>query len=237
MVATEPKDEDWKHASRLRVFKFIEPRLTYGTIGGRFKKGENLFVEEAYRQVALDQLQEITDAMMKSFKNSIFGLRTTNTLLNSQSIIEVGKHLFIGIKQMKAYNHFDRVRFSYCLNPKRVQDVICKGSCLYDMLPEEYTFKDIIGKWHVMDFRDKTKIISTNMILIDQRGDQIEASCPKMCMPKFSRYLREDIIIEMKNGYIVFNNGQYAPLDNKLQIQFQDKAIIKQLDDTKDIPL
>ncbi|KAF6141804.1 hypothetical protein GIB67_036195 [Kingdonia uniflora] len=30
-------------------FKFIEPQLTYGTIAGRFKKGENPFVEKAYQ--------------------------------------------------------------------------------------------------------------------------------------------------------------------------------------------
>ncbi|KAF6155941.1 hypothetical protein GIB67_039272 [Kingdonia uniflora] len=40
-------------------FKFIDPRLTYGTIGGRFKKGENPFVEEAYQRVTLDQLLKI----------------------------------------------------------------------------------------------------------------------------------------------------------------------------------
>lgn len=33
-------------------FKFVEPRLTYGNIGGRFKKGENPLVEEAYQRIA-----------------------------------------------------------------------------------------------------------------------------------------------------------------------------------------
>ncbi|KAI9120827.1 hypothetical protein K1719_007860 [Acacia pycnantha] len=32
-------------------FKFLESRLTYGVIGGRFKKGENPFIEEAYQRV------------------------------------------------------------------------------------------------------------------------------------------------------------------------------------------
>ncbi|KAF6157826.1 hypothetical protein GIB67_038952, partial [Kingdonia uniflora] len=88
-----------------------------------FKKGENPFVEEAYQRVALDQLLKIagisdnllimsdvdeipsshtiisSDGVMKSLKNSIFGLRTTYTLLNSQSMIKVGEHPFIGIKQ------------------------------------------------------------------------------------------------------------------------------------------
>lgn len=50
------------------------------------------------------------------------------------------------IFKMKAYSHFDRVRFSRLLNSKRVQNVICKGTDLFDMLPEEYTFKEIMAK-------------------------------------------------------------------------------------------
>ncbi|KAK8933932.1 hypothetical protein KSP39_PZI015691 [Platanthera zijinensis] len=40
-------------------FHFAESRLTYGTVGGRFLKGENPFVEESYQRVALDQLIKI----------------------------------------------------------------------------------------------------------------------------------------------------------------------------------
>lgn len=50
------------------------------------------------------------------------------------------------IFKMKAYSHTDRVRFTHYLSPKRIQDLICKGANLFDMLPEEYTFKEIIGK-------------------------------------------------------------------------------------------
>lgn len=47
---------------------------------------------------------------------------------------------------MKAYSHNDRVRFSHYLNPKRIQDVICRGTDLFDKIPEEYTFRENIGK-------------------------------------------------------------------------------------------
>ncbi|XP_039125325.1 uncharacterized protein LOC120261477 [Dioscorea cayenensis subsp. rotundata] len=50
------------------------------------------------------------------------------------------------IFKMKAYSHVDRVRFKYYLKPSRIQNVICHGADLFDMLPEEYTFKEIIGK-------------------------------------------------------------------------------------------
>ncbi|KAI9121084.1 hypothetical protein K1719_008117 [Acacia pycnantha] len=56
------------------------------------------------------------------------------------------RHISDFIFKMKAYSHTDRVRFAHFLNPNRIQDVICKGDDLFDMLPEEYTFKEIIGK-------------------------------------------------------------------------------------------
>ena len=40
-------------------FEFIDSRLTYGTIGGRFRKGENPFIEEAYQRLGLDHLLRI----------------------------------------------------------------------------------------------------------------------------------------------------------------------------------
>ncbi|KAL2903371.1 Beta-1 4-mannosyl-glycoprotein 4-beta-N-acetylglucosaminyltransferase [Bienertia sinuspersici] len=187
-------------------FKFVEPRLTYGTIGGRFIKGENPFVEEAYQRVALDQLLRIAgisddDLLIMSDVDEIPSRHTINLLRWCDNIPDVlhlqlknylysfefmvdnnswrasihkyqtGKTRYAHYRQtdvqladagwhcsfcfrrisefifkMKAYSHSDRVRFSHFLNPKRIQRVICKGSDLFDMLPEEYTFKAIIGK-------------------------------------------------------------------------------------------
>ncbi|OIW00391.1 hypothetical protein TanjilG_05741 [Lupinus angustifolius] len=187
-------------------FKFVEPRLTYGTIGGRFKKGENPFIEEAYQRVALDQLLKIAgitddDLLIMSDVDEIPSAHTINLLRwcdQVPSIIHLqlknylysfeflldekswrasvhryksGKTRYAHYRQsddiladsgwhcsfcfrrisdfifkMKAYSHNDRVRFSHYLSPDRIQKVICKGADLFDMLPEEYTFKEIIGK-------------------------------------------------------------------------------------------
>ncbi|XP_056176497.1 uncharacterized protein LOC115664509 isoform X3 [Syzygium oleosum] len=187
-------------------FKFVESRLTYGTIGGRFRKGENPFVEEAYQRVALDQLLRIAgieddDLLIMSDVDEIPSAHTINLLrwcddippilhlqlrnylysfeffVDNESwrasvhryqsgntryahyrqtdylLSDSGwhcsfcfRHISEFIFKMKAYSHCDRVRFSHYLDPTRVQDVICKGADLFDMLPEEYTFKEIIGK-------------------------------------------------------------------------------------------
>ncbi|XP_044501082.1 uncharacterized protein LOC123222401 isoform X2 [Mangifera indica] len=193
-------------SSNRQNFKFVEPRLTYGMIGRRFKKHENPFVEEAYQRVALDQLIRIAgieddDLLIMSDVDEIPSAHTINLLrwcdgippilhlqlrnylysfeyyLDSKSwrasvhryrlgktryahfrqtdllLSDSGWHCSFCFRQisdfvfkMKAYSHYDRVRFSHYLDPKRIQDVICNGLDLFDMLPEEYTFQEIIGK-------------------------------------------------------------------------------------------
>lgn len=187
-------------------FKFVEPRLTYGDIGGRFRKGENPFIEEAYQRLALDQLLRVAgieddDLLIMSDVDEIPSSHTINLLRWCDDIPPVlhldlrnylysfefqdshlswrasvhryksGKTKYVHYRQtdyllsdsgwhcsfcfryisdfifkMKAYSHTDRVRFSHFLNPERIQDIICKGADLYDMLPEDYTFRDIIGR-------------------------------------------------------------------------------------------
>ncbi|GLJ52849.1 hypothetical protein SUGI_1125850 [Cryptomeria japonica] len=56
------------------------------------------------------------------------------------------RHIRDFVFKMKAYSHVDRVRFSYFLDHARLQDIICRGADLFDMLPEEYTFQKIIAK-------------------------------------------------------------------------------------------
>lgn len=193
-------------AKNREKFKFVESRLTYGTVGGRFMKGENPFIEESYQRVALDQLiriagianddllimsdvdeipsghtvnllrwcDDIPDILHLQLRNYLYSFqflldynswrasihryqaaktryahfRQTNDLL-----VDSGWHCSFCFRyisefifKMKAYSHNDRIRFSYFLDPDRIQDVICKGADLFDMLPEEYTFRQLIAK-------------------------------------------------------------------------------------------
>ncbi|XP_051152585.1 uncharacterized protein LOC127266394 [Andrographis paniculata] len=50
------------------------------------------------------------------------------------------------IFKMTAYSHADRVKYKEFLRYSRIQKIICRGDDLFDMLPEEYTFKDLIKK-------------------------------------------------------------------------------------------
>lgn len=187
-------------------FDFVESRLTYGMVGGRFIKGENPFVEESYQRVALDQLIKIAgiteddllimsdvdevpsghtidllrwcdgipDRVHLQLKNYLYSFefylddkswrasvhryqagktryahyRQTDLLLADSGwhCSFCFRHINDFLFKMKAYSHVDRIRFAYYLNRKRIQEVICKGADLFDMLPEEYTFQEIIAK-------------------------------------------------------------------------------------------
>lgn len=187
-------------------FKFVESKLTYGSVGGRFVKGENPFVEESYQRVALDQLiriagiteddllimsdvdeipsghtinmlrwcDDIPDVLHLQLRNYLYSFefplddkswrasvhryrpgktryahfRQTNDLLADSGwhCSFCFRHISEFIFKMKAYSHVDRVKFAYYLSPARIQDVICRGADLFDMLPEEHTFQEIIAK-------------------------------------------------------------------------------------------
>lgn len=49
--------------------------------------------------------------------------------------------------KMQGYSHADRVHSSKMLDTDRIQKVICQGSDIFDMLPEAYSFKDLVAKW------------------------------------------------------------------------------------------
>lgn len=56
------------------------------------------------------------------------------------------KHLRDFVFKMTGYSHADRVRKREFLDHRRIQNLICKGDDLFDMLPEEYSFKELIKK-------------------------------------------------------------------------------------------
>ncbi|XP_076921106.1 uncharacterized protein LOC143582423 [Bidens hawaiensis] len=56
------------------------------------------------------------------------------------------RHLSEFVTKMTAYSHADRVKKKDYLDYTRIQRKICRGDDLYDMLPEEYSFKSLIGK-------------------------------------------------------------------------------------------
>ncbi|KAF9609044.1 hypothetical protein IFM89_012484 [Coptis chinensis] len=164
-------------------FKFIDSRLTYGTIGGRIAgiTDDDLLIMSDVDEIPsshtinllrwCDEIPQVLHLRLNNYLYSFEFLLDNKSWRASVHRYQTGKIRYAHYQQtdyilsdvgwhcsfcfrrcsefifkMKAYSHFDMVRFLHFLNPQRIQDVICKGADLFDMLPEEYTFQEIIGK-------------------------------------------------------------------------------------------
>lgn len=56
------------------------------------------------------------------------------------------RHLREFVFKMMGYSHADRVKHKEFLDYTRIQKLICDGDDLYDMLPEEFSFQELIKK-------------------------------------------------------------------------------------------
>ncbi|KAF5482204.1 hypothetical protein F2P56_002794, partial [Juglans regia] len=56
------------------------------------------------------------------------------------------RHIQEFVFKMTAYSHAERVKQKDFLDHARIQELICRGDDLFDMLPEEYTFRELIKK-------------------------------------------------------------------------------------------
>uniref|UniRef100_A0A5B7BQA4 Putative beta-1,4-mannosyl-glycoprotein 4-beta-N-acetylglucosaminyltransferase n=1 Tax=Davidia involucrata TaxID=16924 RepID=A0A5B7BQA4_DAVIN len=56
------------------------------------------------------------------------------------------RHIREFVFKMTAYSHADRVRRRDFLSYSRIKKLICRGDDLFDMLPEEYSFGELIKK-------------------------------------------------------------------------------------------
>ncbi|KAI8813944.1 glycosyl transferase [Cladochytrium replicatum] len=51
------------------------------------------------------------------------------------------------VTKMTSYSHADRVRFESYLDKKRIQGHLCSGEDIFDQLPTEWTFRELITSW------------------------------------------------------------------------------------------
>lgn len=89
--------------------------------------------------------------------------------------------------KMRAYSHADRARRRRHLDPERIQGIICRGEDLFDMLPEEYTFRELIKKMGPIPRSSSAVHLPSSLI---QDADRFRFLLPGGCLrppPKVKR--------------------------------------------------
>ncbi|GJN35484.1 hypothetical protein PR202_gb24267 [Eleusine coracana subsp. coracana] len=141
-------------------FVFAGSKIVYDILSIDLDVGftKQPFHVEAYHRRALNMLIRrsgiaVGDVLIMADADEIPSPETLQLLKWCDGIPPV-MHLelknYMDIKEfafkMKAYSHADRVKQQSFLNPERIQKIICNGEDLFDMLPEEYTFRDLFRK-------------------------------------------------------------------------------------------
>lgn len=83
--------------------------------------------------------------------------------------------------KMTAYSHADRVRKKDFLRHSRIQEIICKGNDLFDMLPEEYSFKELFKKMGSIPRSASAVHLPAYLI---QNADKFKFLLPGACLRK-----------------------------------------------------
>ncbi|KAJ6857535.1 hypothetical protein NC651_039061 [Populus alba x Populus x berolinensis] len=81
--------------------------------------------------------------------------------------------------KMTAYSHADRVRRNEFLNYSRIQKIICSGDDLFDMLPEEHTFQELIRKMGPMPHSASAVHLPSYLI---ENADKFRFLLPGNCL-------------------------------------------------------
>ncbi|KAM7511529.1 hypothetical protein LguiB_010404 [Lonicera macranthoides] len=91
------------------------------------------------------------------------------------------RHLQEFVFKMTAYSHADRVRKKDYLDYSRIQKLICRGDDLFDMLPEEYSFRELIKKMGPIP--SSTSAVHLPAYLIEN-ADKFKFLLPGGCLRK-----------------------------------------------------
>ncbi|KAL2479622.1 beta-1 [Abeliophyllum distichum] len=94
----------------------------------------------------LQWCDEVPPVLHLEFKHYMYSFEFPVDYSSWRATIHIYKYLREFVFKMTAYSHADRVRHKEFMKYSRIQKLICRGDDLFDMLPEEYTFKDLFKK-------------------------------------------------------------------------------------------
>ncbi|CAI9286690.1 unnamed protein product [Lactuca saligna] len=97
-----------------------------------------------------------------------------------------------------------------------------------DSIKDDFTIKvRIIRLWTQKSKFDANDTYSIEMILMDEEGRKIHASCVKKWFPKFKRYLKEDSSIYVKKPNVAPNTSKFKFAHPESKLNFYHDTIVK----------
>ncbi|KAF9613487.1 hypothetical protein IFM89_008334 [Coptis chinensis] len=78
-------------------------------------------------------------------------------------------------------------------------------------------------------------LLSKDMILIDEKGDQINASIPMEIYPQFKEKVQDGSVVHLEK-FTVKNVRSYCPVNNKNKITFEKYTTMRNISDETSIP-
>ncbi|CAI9261767.1 unnamed protein product [Lactuca saligna] len=97
-----------------------------------------------------------------------------------------------------------------------------------DSIKDDITIKvRIIRLWTQKSRFDANDTYSIEMILMDEEGRKIHASCLKKWFPKFKRYLKEDSSIYVKKPNVAPNTSKFKFAHPESKLNFYHDTIVK----------
>ncbi|CAH1416099.1 unnamed protein product [Lactuca virosa] len=98
-----------------------------------------------------------------------------------------------------------------------------------DSIKDDFTIKvRIIHLWTQKSKFDANDTYSIEMILMDEEGRKIHASCVKKWFPKFKRYLKEDSSIYVKKPNVAPNTSKFKFVDPERKLNFYHDTTVKE---------
>lgn len=81
--------------------------------------------------------------------------------------------------KMRAYSHADRVYSKSLLDPERIQRIVCEGKDVFDLLPEAYTYNDMMKD--LGGFQKQSSLVDLPSYLL-QEPDEFRFLLPGGCL-------------------------------------------------------
>ncbi|XP_058731997.1 uncharacterized protein LOC131603620 [Vicia villosa] len=84
----------------------------------------------------------------------------------------------------------------------------------------------VIRLWFVPDMNSKEKFFAMEMVLMDEKGDKIQASVRKALLSRFENKIREGTVYNFKSFGVAANTGGYRTTKHQFKLNLQNGTVV-----------